>query len=361
MISFWVTGQGSFGIHNYRGNRGLTISDRFEVRLYEEIGDDVIVPLSTQIFAAIDQLSTVQRDAVARIWDAHAAAAPAAVRLNDPRRVLLRFDLLTRLHQMGLNSFNVYPAKRPDEVQRFPVFVRHRSRHDGPATGLLETRKDLLKVLRALRIRGRRLDDYMIVEFCDASGPDGFFRKYAAFKVGSRIIPCHLFSSREWCVKSIQNQPTESSVEEQLAHVRDNPYEAWLRRVFDVAGIDYGRIDYGVSNGVPQAWEINVNPTIGRGVGQSRHLGQPPPIREALDRCRDIFHDQLKSAFLALDNGAPVGQVRAAIGEPLVTRLRAEAVHKRRRQQIADWLKRVYEGQRIGRPVRAVYSLFPRR
>jgi hypothetical protein len=210
-------------------------------------------------------------------------------------------------------------------------------------------------------MRRRNLDDYMIVEFCDASGPDGLFRKYAAFKVGDRIIPCHLFTSSAWCVKSVQNHPTEASVHEQLVYIRSNPHEAWLRNVFQVAGIDYGRIDYGVSNGVPQAWEINVNPTIGRAAGQSRHTGQPPNIRQPLDECRDIFHEQLRAAFVALDGSAHSGDVRVAISDVLVQRLRAEAVQARRRQQVADWLANLYERPLLGRPARALFSLFPRR
>jgi hypothetical protein len=72
------------------------------------------------------------------------------------------------------------------------------------ATRLLTTRKDLVRVLRSRRMRGRSLRDYMIVEYCDASGLDGLFRKYAAFRVGSHIIPCRLFTSREWSVSRVR-------------------------------------------------------------------------------------------------------------------------------------------------------------
>jgi hypothetical protein len=35
-----------------------------------------------------------------------------------------------------------------------------------------------------------------------------------------------------------------------------------LRKVFQLAGVDYGRIDYGVCHGRIQVWEINTNPVI---------------------------------------------------------------------------------------------------
>ena len=108
---------------------------------------------------------------MAQIWDAHAAVAPHVPRLNDPRRVLLRFELLQRLWEEGLNTFRVYRTDQADQVSAFPVFVRHIHRHSGPATRLVRTHDELRRVLTALRIRGRRLRDHMIVEFCDASGP----------------------------------------------------------------------------------------------------------------------------------------------------------------------------------------------
>ena len=54
---------------------------------------------------------------------------------------------------------------------------------------------------------------------------------------------------------------------------------AWLRRVFAVAGVDYGRVDYGVLDGVPQVWEINLNPTIGRPAGWPQKRAQSPESR----------------------------------------------------------------------------------
>ena len=32
--------------------------------------------------------------------------------------------------------------------------------------------------------------------------------------------------------------------------------------MFQIAGIDYGRIDYSMLDGEPQVWEINTNPTV---------------------------------------------------------------------------------------------------
>jgi len=362
VITFWVNRDGLFGVQNYLSHRGRTLADRFETRVFEDLaGNHVSFSGGPQVFAGLDQVTPAQRDLVGRLWDAHAAAAPDVPRLNDPRRVLLRYELLERLWEEGLNRFRVYRTNQADQVARFPVFIRHIHRHNGPATRLVTSPDDLRRVLTALRIRGRRMRDHMIVEYCDVSGSDGLFRKYAAFKVGSHIIPSHVFASHQWALKSMDNQPTEASVQEGLQFQRENPHAAWLTRVFEIAGIDYGRVDYGVAGGVPQVWEINLNATLGRAEGQSRHTGLPPALKALRDSGRDIFHAQLRAAFLELDLHPAGARVEAPIDAALQTRLRRDADERRRRQRVAAWLRRLYDNPLLNRPVRKLYSLLPRR
>jgi hypothetical protein len=102
-----------------------------------------------------------------------------------------------------------------------------------------------------------------VVEFCDTSDSSGIFRKYSAFRVGQHIIPGHLLFSRYW----MQKRPDlidPSKVEEEHRYLRDNPHRAQLLRLFQVAGAEYGRIDYGISPSGIQTWEINTNPVIMR-------------------------------------------------------------------------------------------------
>ena len=362
MISFWVTRAASFGIKKYCENRGRLIADRFQLRLYDDIEDTVRLQGNAQVFSALDQLASPQREVVAEIWDAHARIAPPAPRLNDPRHVLLRFDLLTKLHEQGINTFRVFRATSLRHVNRFPVFVRGIHNHDGPLTGLLHTRRDVARAVRALRLRGHRLRDLMIVEFCDTASADGLFRKYAAFKVRNSIIPCHLMVSHQWSVKSAANELDERRIREGIKYVEDNPHEAWLRKVFAVAETDYGRVDYGVLDGVPQVWEINLNPTIGRGRGEQRHTVLGPDLHTLREAGREIFHARLRAAFVALDDGSHASEADVTIGKALISRVRAEASQSQRRLRVLGWLRWLYEHRRVGPPVRAVCAkLFPRR
>jgi len=362
VITFWVNRDGQFGLENYQSHRGRAIADRFEARVYEDIaGDRVSISTGAQIFAGLDQVTSAQRELVSVLWDAHAAAAPRSPRLNDPRRTLLRFELLQRLCEEGLNRFRVYRIDQADEVARFPVFIRHIHRHNGPATRLVHSPEELGRLITALRIRGRRMRDHMIVEYCDVSGPDGLFRKYAAFKVGRHIIPSHVFASPNWIVKSVRNEPTEESVQEGLRFQHENPHGAWLAKVFDIAGIDYGRVDYGVAAGVPQVWEINLNATLGRAEGQSRHANLAPALKALRDSGRDIFHAQLRAAFLELDLYAAADRLEVTIDGALQARVRREADELQRRQRVAGWLRRLYDAPLLNRPIRTLYSLMPRR
>src|SRR5687768_11579932 len=99
MIAFWVTREGSSCIQNYLDNRGRALAARIVTPAYDDVGPVVRMSGGTQIFSTLDHLTATQREIARLLWDTHASQAPDAHRLNDPGRVLLRFDLLTRLHQ----------------------------------------------------------------------------------------------------------------------------------------------------------------------------------------------------------------------------------------------------------------------
>jgi len=48
----------------------------------------------------------------------------------------------------------------------------------------------------------------------------------------------------------------------ELDYIGGNPHADELKRAFEIAGIDYGRADYGIVNGRPQIYEINTNPHL---------------------------------------------------------------------------------------------------
>ena len=83
-------------------------------------------------------------------------------------------------------------------------------------------------------------------------------------------MPGSLVFRSDWMVKSTRREdiPVSKHLELEDSFVEANPHESWIKDVFSMAGIDYGRIDYSMSGGRPTAWEIN---TTQRWSGPNRH------------------------------------------------------------------------------------------
>ena len=357
MISFWVDQPGSFTITNYLSSRGAAIADRFAVRFYEQLGPRLAVLRGPHILSALDQLTPAQLAAARSIADQLSLAHPGIAVLNHPARVLFRPELLRALAREGLNDYRVHEADEVEGAIRFPVFVREAHRHTGNATGLVHSSRDLEHALAMLRLRGHRLRDLLVVEFCDTADANGVYRKYAAVKVGNAILPAHMMAGDHWMVKSSGDRPNVELAEEALHFVEENPHEEWLRQVFTIAGADYGRIDYGVLNGRPQAWEVNLNPTVGRNPAK-RPRDLPAEVAGIRDRAREGFHERLRAAFAALDQPHDGETVAVGLDPHLLQAIAAETARARRRRSVIGALQRLYEHPWVGRPFRTVYTKF---
>ena len=98
--------------------------------------------------------------------------------------------------------------------------------------------------------------------------------------------------------------------------------------MFTEAQIEYGRIDYGVYKGEPQVWEINTNPTLGRGHG--RRASRRGPFAELREPARLASHRAMVQAFTALERPDPVSQIPIVLPESLTSRVQLEAQAHRR-------------------------------
>jgi len=141
------------------------------------------------------------------------------------------------------------------------------------------------------------------VEFCDVRGKDGLFRKYSVFRIGERLIPRHLFFSKNWLLK-MPDLLNDGLLAEERRFLESNPHVETIRRVFDIAGIQYGRVDYGLRQERAQVFEINSHPVImlPRAMYNARHLEHQLWFR---DRALEAFRDLLARGE-ALAGGDPV-------------------------------------------------------
>ncbi|MGV3709162.1 MAG: hypothetical protein ACO1Q7_09995 [Gemmatimonas sp.] len=363
MFQWWQSLEpGSPLVMQYQNGRGKEIAHRFRATDYRDLTQTMTLDARAHIFSALDQLSPIEREAVAEVWDQVANQRPGVRLLNNPRKVMTRFKLLENLHEEGLNTFRVFHATDVDRVDKFPVFVRSDRRHDGALTALIQDHETLRKSIRALRARGADMDDLMIVEHVDVRDSDGLCRKYAAFRVGSHILPSHVLAAKHWMVKSEDSERDMATALGEQQFQLEGRYNDWIMRVFTLAGIDYGRLDFGVMNGVPQAWEINMQPTIGRGPGEHKPREQND-VTVLLESVRNRFHEGLRNAFAELDDDAVPAPAPLAvrISDHVMTRLLAEREAAARRSRLKQMLSRAYHAPALGRPLRWMYGrLLPR-
>lgn len=229
------------------------------------------------VFTDFERLAPAQLQAVVCLHERIAERNPDLLLLNNPAVVPGRFTLLKRLKAAGLNDFDVHRIGQRSEISRFPVFIRWESRHDPPLTGLIDSADGLERAIAAMPSRIREDRDVMIVEYGTAPSADGRFRKYSAFKVGDRIYAQHCFSSHSWYIKFSEAILGDAERAESRAYAAENPHAAQLDRIFALAGIDYGRIDYGLVGGRVQTFEINNNPTV---------MSRPPGWEAGVDYSR---------------------------------------------------------------------------
>ena len=343
MINFFVTSAASFCMREYLQQRGAAIADRVKIVEYEQLGDLAGLPAGPVVFAAVDQIGRATTIAAAEIADRVARGAGQPAVLNHPATVLRRFDLLARLHETGCNRFKSIRATDDPRSLTYPVFVREEDQHSGSLTPLLADRRALERALGEMVFRGLRPSRLLIVEFCDTSGPDGLFRKYSAMKIGDTIVPRHLHVSPDWVTKSNSNLVDRTLLREELTFFERHPHQQWLRQVFEIARIEYGRIDYGICDGEPQVWEINTNPTLGRRLGRAPRP-QNDPLGAEREHNRRLSHERMLEAFKRVDAATEGRPVPIAFGRALQKQLQSERRSSRRWATVATVHQAVTHG-----------------
>ena len=231
------------------------------------------------------------------------AAGPSVRVLNSTTRTLHRLDLLEMLAREGLNRHRAVRATGDLTGLTFPVFLREEHHHTGSLSGLLRTPTALTEGLARMMMRGYRLSELLVVEFCNTADAQGVYTKFSAYAIGEQILPHFVATGSDWMLKYSVLGTTPELLLEERAHVLGNPHERQLQLIFELAGVDYGRIDYSLKDGQIETWEINLNPTLGR-------YGWLPPD---LDRIRLVrrehFRDRFEAAFRAVDVAGPSHEI----------------------------------------------------
>lgn len=288
MILYLTARPHDYTVESFYGGWAQDAEPRMTPIYYDWLRFARSLPVATYIFADLERLSANELAFAQDLWE-QLRSVPGIRLLNEPGRVLRRFELLERLADEGINEFRNYRVNGdhlPD--CRFPVFLRRERDHVGALSSLIDNRDDLQAAITKARAAGE--NDLLIVEFCDVADADGVFRKWSAFRVGDRIIPRHLVFDRDW----MQKEPklVESAMlEEEQRYLDENPHRDELMNVFELARIDYGRIDYGFRGDRLQVWEINTNPNMARApvkTGLTRLQRNGWFVQQYLDALTDV-------------------------------------------------------------------------
>ena len=181
--------------------------------------------------------------------------------INNPGTMLNRRALLRKLHSRGINPINVYAVTERVLPQQYPVFIRNENSHHKPLTPLLQTREELENALLELADQGVPEEGLLITEYCAQALEGDLFRKLSSYKVGNQIFFFINVHEEGWLVKSgTNNIATQAMYEEEQSMIIQNAYHEEMATIFELAGIDYGRADFGIVDNRVVIYEINTNP-----------------------------------------------------------------------------------------------------
>ena len=248
---------------------------------YEELFFECAGPAGHYIFTDFDRLTRYELECAAAFALALTRTLPEARILNHPLKVLERYPLLITLHREGLNRFTATRLESGDLPPDYPVFIRAEDGYGGPETDLLSDKVEYEAALEALSDRQLPKRGRIAIGFANERSPDGYFHKYGAFNIAGMIIPHDRLYGRNWAVKfypsadgfTSQDEEygkSDVGVAQELEYVKANPHREVLLRAFSIAGIEFGRADYGVVNGRVQIYEINTNPHLPYGSRDTR-------------------------------------------------------------------------------------------
>jgi hypothetical protein len=161
--------------------------------------------------------------------------------LNDPARVMGRYQLLCNLFEKGINPFAAYRADARPKPRLFPVFVRNESDHSGPMSALIRDQGELDTYLKRLTDSGRPLRNLLVIEYAAEPEPSGIWRRYETHRIGKNNSVWHqqyLWDS--WVIKDYAHLTSDAlQLEERTAMIANEVPES-VRRSFDIADIEWG-------------------------------------------------------------------------------------------------------------------------
>ena len=197
--------------------------------------------------------------------------------------------------------------KSPDAAEalasrglRFPLLLRAPGFHNGRHFLRVESAGGIEDAVWELP--GEELT---AIQFLDARGTDGKYRKYRVMMIGGWLYPLHLAISSHWKIHYVTAEMTEDAKHrsEEAKFLKDMPgvlgarAMAALADIQDALGLDYAGIDFGLSpNGEILLFEANATMTVvPPGPGQ-RWDYRRDAVQRVADAVRKMLVDKARAA-----------------------------------------------------------------
>lgn len=232
-----------------------------KVTTYEAVLRSHYVAKAVHVFTDLERLSDSELVIAAGLYRALCDVGIPC--LNDPARVMGRYQLLCKLFEEGINPFAAYRADARPKPARFPVFIRNESDHDGPMSALIKDQAELDDSLKRLVEDGRPLRGLLVIEYAAESLQEGIWRKNGTYRIGTNYSYNHQLLAESWVSKvySPRIKNVALQLEEQAAIVANQVPEN-VRSAFEIAGVEWGRADHATFRGREIIYEINTAPAV---------------------------------------------------------------------------------------------------
>jgi len=175
----------------------------------------------------------------------------------------------------------------------FPVLLRAPGFHNGRHFVLVESPDRISAALAELP--GEEL---AAIEFLDARGPEGYFRKYRVMMIDGRLYPLHLAISEHWKIHyvtadmaaSAEHRTEEAKFLEDMPGALGSRAMGALAEIQKMLGLDYAGVDFGLSaQGEVLLFEANATMTVLRPDRDRRWDYRRPAIQRVEDAVRGML------------------------------------------------------------------------